>query len=306
MSSNYSPGDIFINTIDENKVIQELSLDTESHKYSSTISNIFSKHCSEIKNTSEESLQSLYSISRKRLKELILKQNNELFLFMYKGDKNQSILGLAEGIFRKYNNDIPYIKEEYNRSITKDLNLDVSLDEAICELNKGLQKITSDPENSLHNFLLKNKWLFNQYKVIGDEVFRLESVLSQKIGALDKLNNRLSLINTLENTPVLPKLIESYIEYSKSVFIASKFEETYIELVKAYKKWYIIREIISLQNMVKDTSNEPKCSICLTDAVSQAIVPCGHTFCANCSKKIGITCHICRNTVRERIRLFFS
>jgi hypothetical protein len=73
-----------------------------------------------------------------------------------------------------------------------------------------------------------------------------------------------------------------------------------------YKKWNICRQIISLQNSIKEKNNEPQCAICLSEPISYTIVPCGHTFCSVCSKKQNTTCYICRGIIRERVKLFFT
>ncbi len=58
-----------------------------------------------------------------------------------------------------------------------------------------------------------------------------------------------------------------------------------------------------------------KCSICLTDIVSNYYNPCGHTICETCDKfdtesninGIGNSnrCPICRSNINERRKLFF-
>jgi hypothetical protein len=114
------------------------------------------------------------------------------------------------------------------------------------------------------------------------------------------------MITSLAHNEVLPELIDSFAKYADSVYSTTKIEDTYKELVDAYKKWNICRQIISLHSSFKNENHESSCAICLTDPVSTAIVPCGHTFCGNCVKKQNTTCYICRGTIRERIKLFFT
>ncbi|NBP57196.1 hypothetical protein EBU71_11820, partial [bacterium] len=105
---------------------------------------------------------------------------------------------------------------------------------------------------------------------------------------------------------VLPELIDSFSKYATKIYESSQFEENYKELVEAYKKWNICRQIISNQLLLKSEKSEPQCSICLLEPVSSVIVPCGHTFCTNCSKKQNTTCFICRGKIRERVKLYFT
>lgn len=64
----------------------------------------------EIKSASEDVTQMLIHTSKKKLKDLISKHNNELFTFMMHPEKLPSILHVAESIFRKYGQDAPTIK----------------------------------------------------------------------------------------------------------------------------------------------------------------------------------------------------
>ncbi len=286
--------------------IPDFSLDTPvPGKYKATISNILSKHCSEVKNSSDEIVQPITSVSKKKLKELIGKHNNELFSFMARPDKTPSMIGLAETIFRRYGHEVPSIKGNNANTILRDLNLDASMCSVVASFDEGLKKARTG-ESGLDDYLKQTRWIFNQYKNIGEEVLRLETVLFQKIDMLDKLNSRTPMITSLANNDVLPELIDTFAKYADSVYSSTKIEETYKELVEAYKKWNICRQIISLNSNFKNESHDPQCAICLTDPVTTAIVPCGHTFCGNCVKKQNTTCYICRGTIRERIKLFFT
>lgn len=285
--------------------IPDFTLDTTvPGKFKSTISNILSKHCSEVKNVTEEVTHSISNIPKKKLRELIQKHNNELFSFMSRQDKTPYMIGLAETIFRRYGQEVPTIKGNNTNTILRDLNLDVSMCSVTSLFDEGIKKLRG--EGSLEDFLKQMRWIFNQYKNIGEEVLRLETILYQKIELLDKLNSRTQMITSLANNEVLPELIESFTKYADSVYKTTQIEDSYKELVEAYKKWNICRQIIAVNNYFKNETHDPQCAICLTDEVTTAIVPCGHTFCGNCVKKQNTTCYICRGTIRERIKLYFT
>ena len=285
--------------------IPAFSLDSQiPGRIKSTVSNILSKHCAEVKGTSDEIIQPL-SVSKKKLKELISKHNNEIFRFMAKPDKTPQIIGIAETIFRRYGHEIPTMKGHTTGSILRDLNLDVSLDETVAIFDEGLKK-NRTVSGGLEEFMKQTRWIFNQYKNIGEEILRLETNLYQKIDILDKLNSRTPIITSLSNNDVLPELIDTFTKYADTVYKSTNIEENYKELVEEYKKWNICRQIISFNNNFRNETNDPQCAICLTDPITTAIVPCGHTFCGNCVKKQNTTCYICRGTIRERLKLFFT
>lgn len=280
----------------------EFTLDGPPGPYGSTVQNIFSRQCAEIRTNSETLLGPLQNISRKRIKDIITKHNNELFKFLQRPDRTPHPNGIAEAIFRRYGHDVPSLNRN-TQPISRDLNLDCTTEKAVQEIDEQLAKHGGSTAVNLSSQL---KWIFNQYKNLGEEILRIEALLSQKIEVLDKLHQRTPMISSLSSNDILPELMDAFSKYLEKAFQDSKFEETYIKLVELYKKWIYMREIIALQQNVSETSSEPMCSICLTDGVSHVIVPCGHTFCTGCSRKMNLTCYICRGTIREKIKLFFN
>jgi len=289
---------------DDGDEVPEVSFESSPvpGKYRSTVSNILSKQCTEVKLISEDMIQTTSHVSKKKLKDLIVKQNNEIFSFMAPSDKSPQVLGLAETIFRRYGREIPTIKIQ--PSITDDLKLDMSMDRTLVDFNEELMRHRTT--NGLIDFVAQLKWLTGQYKTIGEEVLRLETILFQKVDLLDKLHQRIPMITSLTHNDALPELIESFSRYAESVYQSAQFEQIYTDLVEAYKKWNVCRQLLSVQQMMRQDGSEPCCSICLLDSVSYTIVPCGHTFCGGCSKKQNTTCFICRGTIRERVKLYFT
>jgi hypothetical protein len=289
----------------DDEAVPDLSLENAIQgKYRSTVGNILSKQCTEVKLLTEEMIQTTSHLSKKKLKDLIVKHNNEIFSFMGHPEKTPQVLGLAETIFRRYGREIPSIKIQPEHSISQDLNLNMAMDQPIAEFHSELAKHRS--ENSVIDFVSQTRWLSGQYKTIGEEVLRLETVLYSKIDLLDKLHQRVPMITSLTHNEALPDLIDSFSAYAKSIYESAQFEETYTQLVEAYKKWNVCRQLLGVHTMMRQDQSEPSCSICLQESVSYTIVPCGHTFCSSCSKKQNTSCFICRGPIRERMKLYFA
>jgi len=284
--------------IDALPEIEELS-----GKFTSTMSTIFSKHGMEIKSSTEDATQLLLHSSKKKLRELISKHNSELFSFMMHPEKLPSIINIAETIFRKYGQDAPTIKGHTTQQMLKDLHLDMSLEQMVAYFDDGLKQLQG--EGALQDFMKQLRWIFSQYRIIGEEVLRLETVLFQKMEVLDKLQNRIPMVTGLAENEALPELIGAFSKYATHVYASSHFEETYRQLVEEYKKWSMCRQLVCMPHTMAQ-AKEPQCSICLMEPISNAIVPCGHTFCGNCSKKQNTTCFMCRGQIRERIKLYFT
>jgi hypothetical protein len=286
-----------LNRMSQNQNIEEKELHN-SQQYKSKINNILLNHYAEIKLETDDIIHPIISISRKKLKELIIKQN-DIFKFIRNPDRRENILVLADKVFNKYG--YKNVMNE-NKLYKDDLNLDVSMIEVRHFFDEELEKL----EGGLENYLKQTKWIFNEYKLLGEEVLRLETQLLQKIEILDKLHNQLVMLTNLTDNEVLPELIDSFTKYADSEYKSIKIEDTYKELIFAYKKWNICRRIITLHSNFKDETDNPQCTICLTEPVITAIVPCGHTFCGNCIKKQNTSCYICRGTIRDRIKLYFT
>jgi len=288
----------------DDESIPDVSETTLPGKYNSTISNILSRHCSEVRLLSDEHIQTTRHFSKKKLKDLIVKHNNEIFSFMTNPEKIPPVMGAAEMIFRRYGHEVPQAKDGQKSIFLKELNLDASLEKSMQDLNEGLKKLKL--EGGVEDFMKEMRWMIHQYKTIGEEVLRLETVLFQKIDLLDKVNHRIPMITSLTNNDALPSLVDAFAKYAEEVYQDSKIETIYKDLIESYKKWNICRQILSFQNMLRCDGAEPMCSICLIENISFTIVPCGHTFCATCAKKQNTTCYICRGSIRERVKLYFT
>jgi hypothetical protein len=271
-------------------------------KFKSTVTHILSKHGTEVRLLAEERFSSASHLSKKKLKDLIAKQNNEILAFFTRPEKTL-IMGAAESIFRRYGHEVPTLKSS-SPSFLTELNMDATLDAIVMEYNESLGRIKeSDPMNT---YLSQTRWFASQYKTIGEEVLRLETTLFQKIESLDKLQSRVPSVTNLEDNEAVPDLIRAFSAYAEKVYQSSGLEENYRSLIECYKKWNVCRQIMTVPLMMRQESAEPQCSICLLEPISNVIVPCGHTFCGVCSKKQNTTCYICRGPIRERVKLFFA
>ena len=310
-----------VNELDDDELdLSFYSSVTTTGSYTQTVGNIFTRHANEIRTATEGALQPLHQIGRKKIRELIAKQNNEVFSFLQHPERTPSALGIAETLFRRYGHDAPTYRG--TSSISRELNVDVSMSPVLTEVTASLAAVgaaaigaadvdasASVPSNTSHSSLSvlthQLRWIFQQYKTTGEEVQRLEALLQQKTQALDKLQQRLPLITNLTTNDAYPQLLEAFQAYLQNAFRSSQIETTYRELVEAYKKWQVLRELVALPSLANSESREPLCSVCITDPITHAIAPCGHTFCTNCVRRMSHQCYICRGQAREKVKLYF-
>lgn len=75
----------------------------------------------------------------------------------------------------------------------------------------------------------------------------------------------------------------------------------------------LTKYMVAMNEAAATAGSEPvaknACPVCLTRTVELACDPCGHTFCATCSRdsaSFRTACPMCRTPVSKRIRVYFS
>ena len=69
------------------------------------------------------------------------------------------------------------------------------------------------------------------------------------------------------------------------------------------------KKIIYYQNdengSIVKSNEDGMCSICVEDKkVQYCMEPCGHLFCDSCTRRLENVCHICRNRIQKKIRIY--
>ena len=131
-----------------------------------------------------------------------------------------------------------------------------------------------------------------------------EGRLEDKLRQLETLVGRVNDLMFLEPTAELGALAAPAKAYLDSVFEKIGIEAEYRDLIERYKQFSILRGIVNLNTFQKQAA--PTCTICMTKAITHATIPCGHTYCEECSTKQTTLCYMCRVQIRDRVRLFFS
>jgi hypothetical protein len=251
---------------------------------------------------------------RKHLREMMIKQNDNVLSFLAKPVSEHSILGPVEAMLRRY-----AIKQDVDVNSIKTLrdilssasasassgatgpsapsvaNIQAEISE--CILKRGssnLQEIRSQVNS-----------LIELYKETSERLMDAENQLKMRVEKMDKIQKRVSIVMELQTNDATSELISSLEKYLEVSFRSMEIEPLYKSVIYYYQKQMALRESIQLFKTT-NVVNEPLCPICLTDSVSTAISPCGHTFCSTCSKKMPMECGVCRGRIRDRLKLYFS
>lgn len=239
---------------------------------------------------------------RKRLREMMLRQNETVISFLYRPATEHQQIGPVESALRRYalREDIDTHALKTLKTLMTDCSGTPTPQEEIAKL------LESKGPGDLDSIRAQFQALVDLYKETGEKILDLENQLKAKLEKLDKLQKRVCTVIELQTNEATPDLVKSLENYMKISFRDSHIETLYKQLILLYKKHYSLREAIGVFRVANYQTSEPTCAICITEPVASAIVPCGHTFCSTCVKRMSLECGICRTKIRERIKLYFS
>jgi len=129
--------------------------------------------------------------------------------------------------------------------------------------------------------------------------------LQRKLTQIETITRQVNALRlpAVDTTPELEAFQTTLLRYIESLYVTLHIEADYKEVCGQYDRFQIYRSILSLAG---PRAQQPMCAICMTETVSAAVVPCGHTFCARCCGTQRNVCYICRTPVRDRQRLYFG
>jgi len=234
---------------------------------------------------------------KRKIRDLFHHGNEEVLGFLAKPLSAHPTLGRVEQLIRRYSK--PDDERIRDKTILRDLVADLSG----TNMNTMVEEVLGE---SLHTFVGKIHKVYDLYRELLDQTCQSDIRLRNKVYALDKIQPRMVTLMELgsaENTAELERQIELYL---KSIYDQNNPEEEYKASLQLYKKFLVVKELVGMLRLSAGADREPICGICLNETVLYAVVPCGHTYCDTCSKKQYTQCFMCRQTIRDRIKIFFT
>lgn len=239
---------------------------------------------------------------KKKMREFLMTKNEDLVGFLSKKLPDTSTVSKVEAFMRKYGrSDFPGNNPQYRERF-----LDLSGEDAESYMVSLNQKLAEQGKSNYIELMNQVRYLFEQYRDVGNRILTLDGQLRAKLEILDKLTTKVMGFGNLPQNSAFEPMLEASKAYISEVFEANKVEETYTELVRLHKKFYYLRDALQFLWTFEGAQREPLCSICFNEAIQFAIVPCGHTFCGTCVKRQMMNCCICRGSVREKLKLFLT
>jgi len=174
----------------------------------------------------------------------------------------------------------------------------------IKQLNEYLTTLfeSRSSDTPVNKWVNVSKHMLDYLRDIGDELIRLDHRLQMECQRVDSIIEKVSQLIALPN-PEIEGFQEMMDKYIEKQFETNQLETLYWDFIFTLQKYSALRDILIPQRIANQA--EPLCCVCMTDIVSVASTPCGHTFCFNCSKR-SIICHICRQHILTRVKIYFS
>ena len=266
--------------------------------YSTLVTNVIQRQLVEVRdktvNPSPLPLQ-----WKKRFREFFVSKNEDLVEFLKKPLQSSSALYKSDIFLRKFGRpDFQATHPSLHQTF-----LDVSGFSGMSSIEAEILKIgPSKPKEILDQV----RWVYDMYREAGEECLKQENLLKLRLDIFDKTYQKVIGICELpsnESSQILGEAVESYV---RRLFEENQIEQQYTATVEAYRRFAALKELVGFFRFTDLQEKEPLCSICMTDTVSFAISPCGHTFCSTCMKRQVSSCYMCRTPIRDRLKIFFG
>jgi hypothetical protein len=304
MSGGYAPAN-FQDAADEQPLdaLFDMTGTGLPNAYSLVVENIITKAVDEMKHTTQVTGTSGW---KKRLRDFMTMKHQRLLDFIEISVSSNPTISRVDQLFQRFS--VPNFHPSNNlvRGITVDISGYDASREILDELNAELTSVVSHDTPPVHAFLEQTKHIYEKYREVGDDILTLEAALNDKVAVFDRLQGKLAPLFEVTPNEKYEALMQSLEAYLERVFEENKFEVIYADLIRAYRRFIALREMIVMARARDLLEKEPLCSICLIEGVSYAMTPCGHTFCQTCTRRQAGHCYICRGQVKEKVKLYFG
>ena len=268
---------------------------------SNTVANLVVYHVSD---TTDKLHQS--RVWRRKIRDILQNHQERILEFFTKPMPNEHPLRVAHVLLTKYGKLHPALTVDLSKSpptFLRDCIVDISSN-GIKQLNQYMEglMVSRAAENPVTKWLSITRNLLDYMRDVGDELIRIDQKLRDQCSHLDSVVEKVLQLVSLPNPDLdgFEAMMETYIQKQ---FQKHPIHEIYWDYIYTLQKYTTLRDILIPQR--SSSIPEPICCICMTEPIVMALNPCGHTFCTNCSKRT-IVCHLCRQMVTGRLRIFFG
>jgi Zinc finger, C3HC4 type (RING finger) len=297
----YAPADF--GDADDTRPIQILLDPTNTGTttpYSTLMNNVLQRHTIEVKEKSVA--HPVVTLNwRKKLRDFMIQKNEDLTAFLRKPLSQHPTFSQADIFMKRFGRMDFHPTHSGLQTVLLDASGNAA--ETYNRLQEELLKVGPSKINEVYHQV---KWIYDSYREAGEETLRLDGLLKRKLDVLDKIFQKVLGFMELpvnNDTTELSIPIQTYLE---KIYKENDIEESYNLFIESYRRFVLLKEMMTIHRVTDLVDKEPLCSICMSEPVTHTISPCGHTFCGTCCKRQTVQCYMCRTSIRERIRIFFG
>jgi hypothetical protein len=270
----------------------------QSVNITTSVSNVILHHVSEAADK-----QNQHRTWKRKVREILQNHQERILQFFVKPLTDDHPLKVSHLLLTKYGKIINYDSSKPIPQFFRDY-ITESPQKGLEILNTYILQLSeSRPSDTpVQKWLNMSRHMLDYLRDTGDELIRLDTRLQLECQRVDSVVERVSQLVSLPN-PDLDGFQEMMDKYINKQFEITNIEMHYWDYIYTLQKYSILRDILIPQRIANQS--EPICCICMTEPIIMAMSPCGHTFCSNCSKRT-IVCHVCRQPVTNRLRVFFG
>ena len=262
-----------------------------------TISRVTLYHISETSDKLQQSKQ-----WKRKVREILQNHQERVLQFFTNPVTNEHPLKVAQLLLAKYGK-ANKVEVNKNTQFLKDF-IKEAEPKGSDQLNEYLETLSGNrsKDTPIHRWMSMSRHMLDYMRDVGDELLRIDQKLQSECQQIDSVIDKVTQLIGLPDPEIdgFQDMMEAYIEKQ---FKKHPIEDIYWEYIYTLQKYSILRDILIPQRL--SNQSEPVCCICMTEPIIMAMIPCGHTFCTNCSKR-SIVCHVCRQQVTNRVRIFFG
>jgi hypothetical protein len=245
---------------------------------------------------------------RRKVRDVLSNHQEKILQYFTKALDPEHPLRQAKQLITRFSRSVSPPNTDWSRNASatfREILQDAS-GTGVADLNNyvlGLERARAN-EPACTRWVSVNKQLLEYLKTIGEELMTIETKLVSECHLLDNIAEKVGQLVALPQPP-LPGFPEMMEEYMRLQFENHKIGTLYWNYIDTLQKYSVLREMLLPTRTALLNDNDPLCSICMTEVVTMAFVPCGHTFCQNCAKRT-LICHVCRSPIVNRLRVFFG
>ena len=160
--------------------------------------------------------------------------------------------------------------------------------------------------NPLEEWASQTNLLLTLWRTSVTELEKAEQNLEKTLSVFKTGYQKAKTLLDLPNSPEYERLVFATESYIQTMFREQNLEGVFTDYCRSLKQVIVLTDAIQSIRALVNCPVEPLCSICILEPVAVALVPCGHTFCSVCGLRQSLCCYICRQPVREILKVFLS